>query len=97
MSTFIPNAGMLFYVKFNPRNVVTEGKYGTPVMEKVQDRSYSDDVFRCVGRDDTMVVADMLTRTYGSPRRLFRITEVRFDPVGPQVAAQFESADEEAQ
>ena len=92
MSAFIPNAGMLFYVRFIPRNRVFEGKYGTPVMEKVQDRSYIDDVFRCVGRDDTMVVADMLTNTYGSPRRLFRITDVQFSPVGPQVAAVFESS-----
>lgn len=87
MSQFTPSAGQCFYVKFNPREKVVYGDMGSgDKVIKVQDGSYKDNIFRCIAKDNTHVVA---TRIYGgyTPKDnyLFVREDVTFNPVGPEV------------
>lgn len=88
MSAYLPTPGQLFYARAKPREVVERVPYSNVIQTRVvQDRSYSDDVFRAVATDDTLVVAKILTNTILSDtqRRLPR-DEFTFLPVGPDVA-----------
>lgn len=87
MSQYTPQAGHLFYVKFNPRERILAGDFGAADrVVKVNDGSYRDQIFRCMAHDETHVVA---IREYGGfsngSTYLFVREDVTFNPVGPDV------------
>jgi hypothetical protein len=89
MSKFVPDVGTLFYAECT--RIYTQentNDYGMPVLEKVQDRSYSDSIFRMVALDNRMVVCDQVYGgyTFVDSRRMFLRSDWQFLPVGPAVA-----------
>lgn len=93
MSEYIPQAGHLMYATVRPsvRMVESTDQFGMPVTQQVEfrDNSYRDTIFRCMGRDDTMVVAVAVTGYWARDGKpfLFRLDGYRFEPVGPAVAS----------
>lgn len=88
---FVPNTGDLFYCAKRPlksQHVVREDFGNERVATVVStDHSYSTDVFKCVARDDTLIIAERFTGmnfSSASPVR-FRISHWTYDPVGPEV------------
>lgn len=86
---FKPNKGDRFYVSFKPigRVINDMGFFAEATVVKHVDRSYCNEVFECIGCDDTLIVGKLLTRdglTADRPIRL-RISECTFAPVGPEV------------
>lgn len=91
MSNFVPDSGTIFYVEKRPIRKDVEGLFGGLTAAIVVDNSYSDSIFKCVARDDNVVVA---TKVYGglmsplemSLKKIFKINLHSFKPVGPDVA-----------
>ena len=91
--SFIPRKDDLFYVKALP--VTFDKEVGNPLfgateLVKVtrQDNSYSDQIFRCVASDDTMIVSLCVVggNTYSTKEPYnFRVGKYKFEPVGPEV------------
>ena len=91
--SFIPRKDDLFYVKALP--VTFDKEVGNPIfgateVVKVtrQDNSYSDQIFRCVASDDTMIVCLCVIggSSYSEPKpQNFRLGGYKFEPVGPEV------------
>lgn len=92
--TFIPFPGALFYLKIKPRShyvVEREGFMDTKVKKLTEeDGSFREDIFRCVAKDDTMVIAKRLTGYENEKKMIFRQENYIFEPVGPAVAAAME-------
>ena len=99
---FIPDPGSLFYTAVKPRlRQVVEGSAFTETKIRTvaeQDGSYQEDIFKCIARDDTHMVAERLTGYHGGDKKyLFRIDGYIFNPVGPTVAAAMGLASEHIQ
>ena len=93
MSTFIPDSDTLFYVSVRPRTSPQwrADDFGDAHVKNVliEDRSFREDVFRCVARDSTHLVAKKvagLGSSYWEKPRLFFCSDYTFSPVGPEVA-----------
>ncbi len=91
MSNFVPDAETLFYVEKRPFRKDVEGLFGGVTQAIVVDNSYSSNIFKCVARDNTMVVARMVQASYMTTGQektnyLFKINMHTFQPVGPEVA-----------
>lgn len=91
MSNFVPQKGQLFYVRIRPRQrqvIVDGGALGQTTIQKItsHDRSYREEIFRCIGRDDTHLVGKNTSRSYSDRPTLLEIEECEFRPVGPDVA-----------
>ena len=84
-TNFVPDAGTLFYVTYRPRDRVDGGFVTETVVTTFVDRSYSDDIFKCVAKDSVLLVAEFLTRN--KEKINFRLDQVYFSPVGPEVLA----------
>jgi hypothetical protein len=91
MSNFVPDTGTLFYVEKRPIRKDVEGLFGGVTQAIVVDTSYSSNVFKCVGSDNTMVVGRLVHASYmiegqENNNYLFKINMHTFQPVGPEVA-----------
>ena len=90
MSKYIPEINHLFYVRVQPRQRIIDldNGFGMPTQQIImeQDGSYSDWVFRCVGRDDTMLVCKPVYGGWNDDAKIFRRDGYVFEPVGPEVA-----------
>jgi hypothetical protein len=85
MSNFRPCKGDFFYVEFKPRERIVGGFLSDTVqVVKDQDRSYRDDVFVCLGRDDRGLVGQ-LDSGFASVVTFIH-DEVNYFPVGPEVS-----------
>ena len=92
MSNFIPDRGTLFYVSVRPRtSQVIEDEFGDARVKDfvIEDRSYREDIFLCVARDSSHLVAKKVVGLGSSMKEtpsLFRCMDYNFSPVGPEVA-----------
>jgi len=91
-TTFIPSNGDLFYVTFKMRenNVYEISSCDSDVvtslnLKKFKDKSYTGDVFKCVGRDDHALAAKNLTGVSYRDANTFVLSDVVFWPVGPEM------------
>ena len=88
MNKFIPDQGTLFYARVRPWTTHSEDFNGEVTTKVHVDRSYSDSIFQCLGRDSTMVVSRRIVGGYSnSEPYLFAIEDYNFSPVGPEVVA----------
>jgi hypothetical protein len=90
-TAFTPDKGTLFYAECTRvyEQVVGGGLFGTEATAQVvrsRDRSYSDEVLRCAGRDAVSVIAERTGERAGRPIVLLR-RDYAFHPVGPEVIA----------
>ena len=89
MSHYTPVKGQCFYVRFNPKERVLMGDFGSAdKVIKVQDGSYKNNIFRCLATDETHVVAEVVYgSSFSKENYLFVREDVTFSPVGPDVMA----------
>lgn len=88
MSDYIPQEGDLFYVKCNFMRD-HENRDGTLTRVRINDNSYSDAIFQMIAKDNTALIGarvfDYGSAKDGTDRKLFRIEQYEFSPVGPDV------------
>lgn len=88
---FVPSTGDLFYCTKRPlksQHLIREDFGNERVATVVStDSSYSTDVFKCVARDDTLIIAERFIGMNFSSASLvrFRISQWTYDPVGPEI------------
>lgn len=94
MSNFVPNTNDYFYVQTRPIKHEPLPGWGLQGVEEktvvVQDRSYIDQIYLCVGRDDYAVVGKPVFGSYNKATKLFAQHDVIFRPVGPEVVSALE-------
>lgn len=97
-TNFLPNKGMLFAMRMR---TLTSQHFdydkGTVVTKTTNDRSTNCNIYRCLGADRRMIVAEKLVDGTGysgpnSTPRIYEIDEYDFFPVGPEVLACFNLA-----
>jgi hypothetical protein len=87
MSKFTPEPGALFYADSTTVYVREIGSGDTAVIEKEKDRSFCENVFRCVAVDNRAVIADFVWgHGFVNKRRMLVRREWQFEPIGPGVA-----------
>lgn len=89
--SFVPNTGDFFYCSVIPRvfdKVVEDPMSGTVSIVKVkhEDGSFRGDIFKCLARDNTIVVAKKVTDSFRmNTDYRFTIKGYNFEPIGPEV------------
>jgi hypothetical protein len=88
MSKFLPTPGTLFHAECLLFSSKTIGGGGAEVVVREREMSFSNYVMRCAAVDLYAVVADIeYGGGSGNNRRMLRISDYKFHPVGPGVTA----------
>lgn len=89
MSNFLPNTGTLFYAEsLMFCSIPAADRNGTATMVRTRERSYANNILRCVAIDSYIIVSDIVYGDdYMKTRRILRISDYKFHPVGPGVPA----------
>lgn len=90
---FIPQKGMLFAMRRLPEVRESIANDGTLVRIKAVTDNKEGEIFRCTGRDDRLIVAELVhapsylgTSNYNKPR-LYEHAMWDMFPIGPEIAA----------